>query len=121
MDRENKYLESGDEIPGASETAATNEAEERYELPEGSGSRSMIWSVVSLLSAVISVILCTVYFVALPLAVLSVLAALVSRRNLGYFDKMSLFGIVIGIFGFVFGAFSMVLDLTGILDMLIGK
>ena len=122
MDYENRYLESGEDIPEAVEETVVEEAEEeRYEFPEGSGRHSMIWSVLSLLASVLSVVLCTFYYLALPLSVMGVIFALVSRKSLGYFDKMSLFGIIIGIFGFVFGIFSMIMDLTGMLDKLIGK
>ena len=40
--------------------------------------------------------------IALVLALASVVCGIISRKNLGYFDKLSLAGIIIGIFGIVF-------------------
>ena len=66
------------------------------------------WSVISLIFAVLSIL--TLYFswVSLVIGAVAVGCAAVSRKNLGYFDKISLAGIIIGIFGMVF-------SLTGII------
>lgn len=60
------------------------------------------WSVVSVVLAALSVILCYFSWVGLVLGVLAIAAALISRKNLGYFDKLTLAGIIIAIFGVVF-------------------
>lgn len=60
------------------------------------------WSVVSVVLAALSVILCYFSWVGLAFGVLSIASALISRKNLGYFDKLSLAGLIIGIFGIVF-------------------
>lgn len=60
------------------------------------------WSVASLICAVISVICCTGY-VGIVLGALAIIFAFLSRRNLGYFDSMSIAGLVLGIIGFVMG------------------
>ena len=60
------------------------------------------WSVVSLALAVISVLSLYVSWLSLIFGILSVGAGAISRKNLGYFDKLSLTGIIIGIFGVVF-------------------
>ena len=39
-----------------------------------------------------------------PVYAAAVILSIVSRRSLGYFDSMSIAGLVMGIFGFVFGA-----------------
>ena len=60
------------------------------------------WSVISVVLSVLAVILCYFSWVGLVLGILSIGAALISRKNLGYFDKLTLAGIIIGIFGVVF-------------------
>lgn len=60
------------------------------------------WSVASLVLALISFALMYFGWVSLTLAVISVGCGLISRKNLGYFDKISLAGIIIGIFALVF-------------------
>ena len=60
------------------------------------------WSLVSLVLACLSVILTYFSWVGLILGLLSVGAAVISRVNLGYFDKLSLAALIIAIFGVVF-------------------
>ena len=60
------------------------------------------WSVVSLALAVLSVLSLFVSWLSLTFGLLSVGAGMISRKNLGYFDKISLSGIIVGIFGCVF-------------------
>ena len=60
------------------------------------------FSVISLILAVLSVILFRVPWLSLILGLLSVGTAAFSRKNLGYFDKLSLAAIIVGIFGIVF-------------------
>jgi hypothetical protein len=60
------------------------------------------WSVVSLTLAILSVVLTYFSWVGIVLALASGGAAALSRRNLGYFDKLSLASIFIAIFGLMF-------------------
>ena len=80
--------------------------------------RSRVWSVVSLAVAIASVILsviCISYWilfipiVSAVMGVAAVLFSLLSRRNLGYFDNVSIAGIIIGAMGTVFGVSSYIL------------
>lgn len=59
-------------------------------------------SVVSLILAVLSVLFFRIPWVGLVLAILSVGGAGWSRKNIGYFDRISLAAIIVGIFGVVF-------------------
>ena len=59
-------------------------------------------SVISLVCAVLSILLFRLPVLALIFGVLSIGGAAFSRKNLGYFDKISLAAIIIGIFGAVF-------------------
>lgn len=94
----------------------THDADEYYAIPKA----TRICSVLSLISALLSVLLCPIYYVGIVMAILAVVLSVVSSVRLGYFDKQSIFGLVIGIFGLVFGVFVLALDLTGVLDALLG-
>ena len=97
------------------------EEEEYYELPEAEGKRSMIFSVAALICAILSVCLSAIYIPAIILAALAIGLSVFSRYRLGYFDKISLFGLCIAIFGVVFAVGAIVLDCMGLLDRLLGK
>ena len=60
------------------------------------------WSLAAMICGVISVICCSGY-VGIILGTLAIVFAIVSRRNLGYFDSMTIAGLVLGIIGFVLG------------------
>ena len=60
------------------------------------------WSLASLVLAILSLMLVYFSWVSIVLALASGGCALISRKNLGYFDKMTLAGIIIAIFGVVF-------------------
>lgn len=90
---------------------------EYYTVPNVNG--NLVWSVLSLISAVLSVVLFSFFYIGGIIAAVAAIAlAVVSSRKLGFFDRMALFGLIFGIFGLVFGVFSMVLDITGVLDNL---
>lgn len=92
-------------------------SDEYYSLP--AEHPSMIWSILSLAASILSVLLSPIYYAGIPLAAAAISMAIISSKKLGYFDKMSVVGLVIGIFGAVFGIFSIVLDVSGVLDGLI--
>ncbi|MBQ7389804.1 MAG: hypothetical protein IJW02_01710 [Clostridia bacterium] len=98
------------------EKAASNESEEYYELPLAIKSRSLIWSVISFAAGILSLALCPFYYVGFVFAVGAVITALISRHNLGFFEKYSIMGIVLGIMGFVFSAFSLIAGMIGLFN-----
>ena len=69
---------------------------------DGKGN-SRVWSLVSLICAVFSVCLCFLPWLGLVFGILSLVFAIVSRNNIGYFDSLCLWGLIVGIFGIVFG------------------
>ena len=88
---------------------------EFYTVPDVSG--NLLFSVLSLICAVLSVVLFAFFYIGgIILALCAISLAVLSSRKLGFFDRMALFGLIFGIFGLVFGIFSMVADITGILD-----
>ena len=60
------------------------------------------WSVVSLALGILSVLSLFVSWLSLGFGILALGAGLLSRKHLGYFDKLSVSGIIVGIFGCVF-------------------
>ena len=65
--------------------------------------KTMGWSVASMVVGIISVVCCCLGWSGLILGTMAIVLAIVSRKNLGYFDGMSIAGLVLGIFGLVFG------------------
>lgn len=82
------------------------ESEENYAfqkvMPAKNKENRRTWSVISLILSILSLLLVYFSWVSLILGILSVGSALISRKNIGYFDKLSLAGMFIGIFGVVF-------------------
>ena len=66
--------------------------------------KTMAWSVVSLIFGIIATVCCCFGWSGMVLGVISVVAAVISRKKLGYFDGLSIAGLVLGIFGFCIGA-----------------
>ena len=100
------------------EEKATPLTEEYYELPLSLSARKRFWSLASLTLGILSILLCLVYYVAIPLAICAVVAAFVSRKNFGFFDQITIVGIILGLVGAVFGIFALSLDIIGVLDLL---
>ncbi len=79
--------------------------------------KSRVWSVVSLITGILAVICCCVGWTGLVFGAVAIATAVVSRVTLGYFDGLSIAGLILGIFGFVFGfviiIFSYVLEESG--------
>lgn len=96
------------------EMAKTDESEEYYELPLAIKSRSLIWAVLSFAAGILSLALCPFYYVGFVFVGVAVITSLISRHNLGFFEKYSIMGLVFGIMGFVFSAFSLVADMIGL-------
>lgn len=110
----------GPEDGGAYQSAQAD-AENISEVIENlSKPRTMIYSVLSLILGIASFILCCCGgWFGLGLGVLAIVFSIVSRRHLGYFDGMSIAGLVLGICGTVFGLVVVALNFltaSGMLD-----
>lgn len=66
-------------------------------------SKTLAFSVVSLVTGILSIICCCGIWVSLPLGIIAIIFAAVSRKTLGYFDGMAIAGLILGIFGAVIG------------------
>ena len=71
---------------------------------------SRAWSVLSLTASIGSLLCCCFSSVGIILGILAIVFAIISRRNIGYFDGLSLAGLIVGIFGTVFGIASIILS-----------
>ena len=71
--------------------------------------KKRVWSVVSIVLAVASLVCCCSPTVGITAALVAIVTSIVSRKSLGYFDKLSLTGLILAIFGLVFGIFTLVL------------
>ncbi len=95
--------------------------DEYYPLGTDRASRSLLFSVLSLILAVLSIFIFSFYYLSIPISVGAVVCSVIARRRLGYFDNVALLGLIFAIFGFVFATGSLVLDCLGILDAMMGR
>ena len=99
------------------EEQASPLTEEYYELPLSLNARKRFWSIASFTLGLISILLCFFYYVSIPIAVCAVIAALLSRKNFGFFDQITIVGIILSLVGVVFGVGVFVLDVVGVLAL----
>ena len=82
--------------------------------------RSMLYSIVSLVCGIFSVVIgCCGGWFGLGIGVLALAFSIVARRHLGYFDGKAIAGLVLGICGALFGAATIVVSIlinNGVLD-----
>ena len=93
----------GESFDVTEEMNSTESNDRYYEVFEKSKTKSMVWSVCSLVFGIASVALSMLGWVALILGVLAVAFSVISRFKLGYFDGKAIWGLILGIFGIVFG------------------
>lgn len=75
-----------------------------YEIFNKDKPKKMIWSIVSVVLAISSVVCCFFGWIGLIIGVIAVGFSLISRYSLKYFDMLSIIGLIVGIFGIVFGS-----------------
>ncbi|MBQ2252398.1 MAG: hypothetical protein II328_00290 [Clostridia bacterium] len=101
---------------GAQATEAQGEAKETVSVAVP---KTMAYSVVCLVLSLMSVVCCCSGFISLLFAAAAIVFAIVSRKHLGYFDTMSIVGLVVAIVGAVFSLFVIgvwILSLVGGFD-----
>lgn len=64
--------------------------------------QSRAWSVASLVVSIVSLLCCCLGWPGIVLGALAIVFSVLSRRNIGYFDGLSIAGLIVGIFGVVF-------------------
>lgn len=78
--------------------------------------KSRAWSVAGFMCALASLVCCCFSVVGIVLGAFGILFAVISRINLGYFDKFSLAALIIGIFGVIFGIAGIIMTETMDMD-----
>lgn len=91
-------------------TEETGEGEYAYRAVMNGKAQTRLWSIISLALGALSLILCFTGWVGIVLSIAAVAMAIFSRKNLGYFDKLTLGGIITSIFGFVFSITVMIMN-----------
>ena len=96
-----------------SENFQNNEQEYAFQtLTKNGKPKTKGWSVASMVIGIISVVCCCFGWSGIIMGAGAIILAIVSRRNLGYFDGMTIAGLILGIFGFVFGITIVIYTLT---------
>ena len=90
------------------------EPDDCYVLPPVLKARTLIWSVISFIAGILSILLCPFYYLSFILSAVAVCMSLISRRNLGYFEKFAIMVLIFGLVGFVFGVFSLIAGMIGL-------
>ena len=84
-------------------SSQNNEQDYAYQTVMRNGRpKNMGFSVASLALGILSVVCCCLGYGGAILGALAVAFSIISKKRLGYFDGMSIAGLVLGIFGFVF-------------------
>ena len=76
------------------------------------------FSITSMVLGIVSVLCCCLGWTGLIFGAAAIVFAIVSRKSLGYFDGMSIAGLVVGIFGVCFGVLMLVVMYGPIAEML---
>jgi hypothetical protein len=81
---------------------APDEEEYVYKTVIDGKAPTRLWSVISIVLSVIAAALCYFGWWGMAFGTLGLVMAIVSRKKLGYFDKITLASIIVSIFAFVF-------------------
>lgn len=91
----------------------SDDAEYAYRTVMRNGRRkTMGWSMAALIAGVLAILCCCLGYTGIVFGAVAVTLSIVSRKKLGYFDGMSIAGLILGIFGFVFGVAMLVMTFT---------
>ena len=96
---------TGDEVKNE------EEQDRYYEVFDKDKPKYILWSLISAVLGGISVICALFGWGGLIIGAAAVVFAIVSRVNLKYFDKISIVGLILGIFGMVFGVAIIILGI----------
>ena len=65
--------------------------------------KTKAWEIASLTLGILSLVCCCTAYGAILMGALAIVFAIISRKTLGYFDAMTIAGLVLGIIGLVIG------------------
>ena len=98
------------------EGAAEQKAPEEQPSVSVAPPKTMAYSVICLVLSLMSLVCCCTGFISLLFAAVSIAFAIVSRKHLGYFDTMSIVGLVVAIVGLVFSLFMIAVWIFSLVD-----
>ncbi len=109
---DNNFENNNSESFQNNESSYQNEQEYAFQMVTKNGRpKTKGWAVASMVLGILSVVCCFGWS-GIMMGAGAIILAIVSRRNLGYFDGMTIAGLILGIFGFVFGATILIYTLT---------
>ena len=85
-----------------------SEGEYVYKAVMGKKENRRTLSIISLAFAILSILLLFIPWLSLIFSLISIGTGAFSRKNLGYFDRLTLAGLIIGIFGLVFAVVGLI-------------
>ncbi len=88
--------------------ADITDSDEYYALPKG-GNKNIIFSVISLVSGVLALLLCPFSYPSFVLAPLAAATSIVYRIQFGFFNKPAVIGLVLSIFGGIFSVVALII------------
>ena len=80
-----------------------------YKNVMGQKQATRLFSLLSLISSIISIIFCWVPILGIIFGIVAIVCAIIARREIGYFDGFSIAGLIFGIFGIVFSVTAIIL------------
>jgi uncharacterized membrane protein len=114
--REGVYFMNSEENKsyGAEEKARTDEAVEEYAYKNviTKNGNTRLFSLISVVFSVLSLILSFIPWLGLVFGIVSVVFSLISRKQLGYFDGLAVVGLITAIFGLVFSLTGIILSIS---------
>ena len=96
------------DVSSEKENSTGTESEFAYKKVMVSKQNSRLLSLISIAFSALSVFLCFIPWLGIISGCLGVLFAVLSRKNIGYFDNISLVALIIGIFGTVFAVMGII-------------
>jgi hypothetical protein len=92
-----------------------DEEEYVYRMVMDGKTPTRLWSIISLVLSIVAMALCYFGWVGMSFGILGLVIAFVSRKMLGYFDKITLSSIIVAIFAIVFSMAMVILRSVSIL------
>lgn len=92
-----------------------DEEEYVYRMVMDGKTPTRLWSIISLVFSIVAMALCYFGWVGMSFGILGLVIAFVSRKMLGYFDKITLSSIIVAIFAIVFSVAMLILKSLSVL------
>lgn len=79
-----------------------NDGTDVYKTVVEDKNKTRAWSVAALVLGIVSILCCCLWYFGLVAGILAILFTVISRKTLGYFDGLSIGGLITAIFGIIF-------------------